>query len=77
MKKLACGISVLIALGLSLLAQDYPGQSAKGSSTDQTNVQGCLSRSAGGFTLTDNSGTAYQLAGDTAQLNDHVGNRWR
>jgi hypothetical protein len=75
MKKLACGISVLIALGLCAYAQDYRGQSAKGSSTNQTTIQGCLSRSAGGFTLTDNSGTAYQLAGDTAKLTDHVGHQ--
>jgi hypothetical protein len=73
MKKLGCGILVLIALGLYAYPQDYPGQSAKGSSTNQTTVQGCLSGSAGGFTLTDSSGIAYQLAGDTAKLTDHVG----
>src|SRR4051794_265707 len=75
MKKLVFRISVLIALGLSALAQDSPSQSAKGSSTNQTTVQGCLNGSAGGFTLTDNSGTAYQLAGDTAKLTDHVGHQ--
>ena len=75
MKKLACGISVLLALGLYAYPQNYPGQSAKGSSTNQTTVQGCLSGSAGGFTLTDNSGTAYQLAGDTSKLTDHVGHQ--
>ena len=75
MKKLAFGISVLIALGLCAYAQNSPSQSAKGASTNRTTVQGCLTRSAEGFTLTDNSGTAYQLAGDTTKLTDHVGHQ--
>ena len=36
-------------------------------------VEGCLSGSAGNFTITDASGTTYQLAGDTSKLSDHVG----
>lgn len=47
--------------------------SSSASSTGQTTVEGCLSGSNGNFTLTDKSGTSYQLSGDTAQLSDHVG----
>lgn len=36
-------------------------------------IEGCLGGSAGNFTLTDASGTTYQLAGDTSKLSDHVG----
>jgi hypothetical protein len=36
-------------------------------------VQGCLSGSAGNYMLTDQNGTMYQLAGDTAKLSEHVG----
>src|SRR5215469_4755802 len=36
-------------------------------------VKGCLSGSDGNYTLTDNSGTAYQLSGDTSKLSSHVG----
>jgi len=62
--------------------QDSQMGSAKPESNqaaDQTNsassntVQGCLQGSNGNFTLTDNSGTTYQLAGDTAKLTEHVG----
>ncbi len=72
MKRLAL-ISALLAFALCALAQDYPAQSGKGSSTNETKVQGCLSRSNGGYILTDKSGAAYQLAGDTSKLTDHVG----
>jgi len=36
-------------------------------------LEGCISRVATGFTLTDNSGKTYQLAGDTSKLADEVG----
>jgi hypothetical protein len=31
-------------------------------------IEGCVSSAAGGFSITDNSGKTYQLAGDTSQL---------
>jgi hypothetical protein len=40
-------------------------------------IEGCLAGSAGSFTLTDSSGKTYQLAGDTAKLNEHVGHTLR
>jgi hypothetical protein len=49
-----------------------PGSSQKGAAS-QTSVEGCLQGSNGNFTLTDNSGTTYQLQGNTSKLSKHVG----
>jgi Protein of unknown function (DUF5818) len=47
-------------------------------STDSANsVEGCLSGSAGNWTLTDQSGKTWQLAGDTSKLSEHVGHQVR
>jgi len=43
------------------------------SSDSKTSIQGCLSGSTGSYTLTDQSGKTYQLAGDTSKLTDYVG----
>jgi hypothetical protein len=48
------------------------GQSSP-SSGDMVTVKGCLSGSAGSYTLTDDSGKAWQLSGDTSKLSEHVG----
>jgi Protein of unknown function (DUF5818) len=51
---------------------------SKGSSdTGGQTVEGCLQGSNGNFTLTDNSGTTYTLAGDTSKLTEHVGHEVR
>lgn len=39
----------------------------------ETTIQGCLGGSEGNFTLTDKSGIAYRLIGDSSKLKDHVG----
>jgi hypothetical protein len=36
-------------------------------------VQGCLQGSNGSFTLTDKSGTTYEIQGDTSTLAEHLG----
>lgn len=47
-------------------------------STDSSNsIEGCLSGSSGNWTLTDQSGKTWQLAGDTSKLSDHVGHQIR
>jgi hypothetical protein len=38
-------------------------------------VEGCLQGSDGNYTLTADSGTIYQLTGNTAELKDHVGHK--
>ena len=47
--------------------------SSSASSSGQTSVEGCLQGSSGSYTLTDKSGTTYQLSGDTSKLAEHVG----
>ena len=39
----------------------------------QTTVKGCLNGSNGNYTLTDKSGTTYQLMGDSSKWGEHVG----
>jgi hypothetical protein len=46
-------------------------------STSSGAIEGCLNGSAGNWTLTDQSGKTYQLAGDTSKLSDHVGHQVR
>lgn len=71
---LAC---TLICSAAWLLAQGYPSQSGSSqtgsAAAGQTTVQGCLQGSNGTYTLTDKSGTTYQLQGDTSKLSAHVG----
>jgi uncharacterized protein DUF5818 len=51
--------------------------SSQSSSSSEKTIEGCLSGSAGSFTLSDNSGKTYQLQGDTAKLKDEVGHQVR
>jgi hypothetical protein len=75
-KTLLLALSLLVS-GAWLQAQSqYPqtGSSQTGSSASgQTTVQGCLQGSDGNYTLTDKTGTTYQLQGDTSKLSAHVG----
>jgi hypothetical protein len=44
----------------------------------QSSIRGCLTKAAdGSFMLADFSGNTFQLSGDTAQLNKHVGHEVR
>ena len=51
-----------------------PGASGQTNNASQTKLRGCINSSGGGYTLTDASGTQYQLTGDTAKLSQHVNN---
>lgn len=53
-------------------SQDKSQTSSQGTSNHHK-VRGCLSGSSGNYTLTDKSGTTYQLSGDTSKLAEHVG----
>jgi uncharacterized protein DUF5818 len=44
---------------------------------NETQMEGCLAGSSGSYTLTDASGTAWQLQGDDSQLSKHVGQQVR
>jgi hypothetical protein len=48
-------------------------QTSASSTGSQNTVEGCLSGSDGKYTLTDKTGTAYTLTGDTSKLAEHVG----
>ncbi len=54
-------------------------QSSSGMSNTakETHIQGCLSDSAGNYTLTDSSGTTWKLEGDSSDLSKHVGQEVR
>src|SRR5436853_5515588 len=72
-------LMLVLALLMStawLAAQDSPQSGTSQTSaaaSGQTNVQGCLQGSNGSYTLTADSGTTYQLQGDTSKLDKHVG----
>src|SRR5947209_19835740 len=67
--------------GSSTMGQSSTGQSSTGQSSaseqsgmggSEQTLQGCLASSGGSYTLTDASGTQYQLEGDTSKLSSHV-----
>jgi hypothetical protein len=69
-------ISSLLLLSSIWAAAQYEAQSNTSQSSSDSNkmtVQGCLSGSPGSYSLMDKSGTTYQLTGDTAKLQAHVG----
>lgn len=78
MKKTLILSTFLVLFAVWAGAQTSPSSSSQPSSSQSSSdnaqtVQGCLSGSAGSFTLTSSSGATYQLAGDTSKLSDHVG----
>src|SRR5262245_9127862 len=52
-------------------------QTSQNSNDSSASIEGCLNGSAGSFTLTDQTGKSWQLAGDTSKLSDHVGHQVR
>jgi len=74
MKRAMVTALMFLALCAWAAAQNYPSQNSRSTTSAQTiTIQGCLSRTDGGFRLTDNTGTKYELGGDTVTLNHHVG----
>ncbi len=70
-RKLVMVLSLLLCAGW-LMAQE--GSMSKGQmKSESTKVEGCLQKSAAGFTLTDTAGKMYELQGDSAKLSEHVG----
>ena len=57
-------------------AQAGSSDSSKANSNaNEVTIEGCLSGSAGNYTLTDSSGMSYQLQGETSKLSDQVGHQ--
>ena len=61
----------------STTTQTTTTQTTQTSSDNGNSIEGCLSGSAGNWSLTDQSGKTWQLAGDTSKLSDHVGHQVR
>jgi hypothetical protein len=59
---------LLLLFGVAFGQQQPDTNSASNSQATQAKVTGCLKTSANGFTLDSDSGTTYQLAGNTAEL---------
>ena len=75
MTKLSTLLGVVLVAGVWLHGKDCPptcNQSDHPTGRPNT-FHGCLLGSAGNFTLTDNSGTTYQIQGDASRLREHVG----
>lgn len=64
---------MLVVSAAWVIAQDNPQSKSAEPRSGQTTVQGCLSGTDGNYTLAADSGTTYQLTGNTAELKDHVG----
>jgi hypothetical protein len=78
MKKIFSLVAAILLSAAWVVAQDsaQAGSSTSSqtaSSASEMTIQGCLSGSAGSFTLTDTAGKSYQLQGDTSKLTDLVG----
>lgn len=77
MKKILLLSSIFLLSAVWAVAQydSQPSASSQSSSSDagQTTLEGCLGGSNGSYSLTDKSGTTYQLTGDTGKLEHHVG----
>lgn len=65
MKTISLVTALLFLSAISAVAGD--------SKNSKTSIQGCLSGSAGNYTLTDQSGKTYKLEGETSKLSEHVG----
>lgn len=61
----------------STTTQTTTTQTTQTSADSANSIEGCLNGSAGSWTLTDQSGKSWQLAGDTSKLSDHVGHQVR
>ncbi|MGH9545244.1 MAG: hypothetical protein ACRD23_08510 [Terriglobales bacterium] len=70
-------LSVLLLGATWAAGQNYPSQKKSANTGSQTTVQGCLSGSAGNYMLTDKKGNTFDLTGDTAKLNEHVGHEMK
>ena len=79
-KKLMLALVLLTSAAWLQAQAGYPQSSASqnsGAMSDQATVEGCLQGSNNNYTLTADSGTVYQLTGDTSKLSEHVGHEVR
>lgn len=72
-RMLLLGTMLLISALCAVAQYERPDPSTDNSAAGKTTIQGCLAGSTGSYSLTDKSGTTYQLTGDTAKMQAHVG----
>jgi len=75
-RTLLLALTLLVSAAWVQAQDQYPqtGTSQTGATASgQTTVEGCLQHSDGNYTLTDKTGTTYQLQGATSKLEEHVG----
>jgi hypothetical protein len=83
MRKIFVLSSILLLSAVWAVAQNDSGSTSKSRDTNttgdmsQVTIEGCLGGAVGNFTLTDQSGTIYQLTGNTEKMNAHVGHTVR
>jgi hypothetical protein len=74
-------LSFIFLLSTVWAAAQYGGTNGKTPNatldTSRVTIVGCLGGAVGEFTLTDRSGTIYQLTGNTEKMNAHVGHTVR
>jgi len=58
--------------GTGQTSSQSAGDMSGNTNGNQTTIQGFLMSSGGNYTITDASGTQYQLTGDTSKLSSHV-----
>ena len=73
MKGLLLALALLSATALLAHQQESQPVSPTDRPLSQQTVQGCLQGTDHNFTLTDSSGTTYQLEGDSGKVREHVG----
>jgi hypothetical protein len=74
--------AILLLSSVWAVAQDTSqaansNSSQTSSSASETTIEGCLSGSAGNYSLTDTSGKTYQLQGDNSKFSDQIGHQVR
>ena len=79
MRKLGFLTAVLLLSAAWMVGQTSSSSSSGSSQSggNATSIEGCLSGSAGSYTLTDASGQTYQLQGDSSKLDKEVGHQVR
>jgi hypothetical protein len=73
MKKIILLSCILLLSAVCTVAQNQSESGTSATGTNKMTVEGCLSESNGNYMLATKSGTTYQLTGDTASLQAHVG----
>ena len=73
MKKITLLAALVCLSAMLVVAQTGASSAPSDPSASASSIQGCLSGSAGNYTLTDQAGKTYTITGDASKLADNVG----